>query len=176
MKIDLAKTALSNLVALILNDNAGTTLEERQFTAAAPVAIAEPVEGRNTSVELTAVTGEGYRGSVAFNYTRLALDGEVETTPTEFSVEETDVEADVATALINQLKLLESEVQSTDFVAPVVDVDGNQESAGSITLVAKEGSFLYVGTLTIVLNAKLDPTLEDTFTVTDLTGFEGFAG
>lgn len=172
MKINTGVSALQNLIALILADNEGTALTEAQFTAGAPAVIAGE-EGRNTSVTLTAVEGEGYAGSVTFNYTRLDLNSGVAVPVTSVQIAEGDDLAAATAAVVAAMGLVADEVTASDFEAPV------GETAGSIVITAVAGSLLYTGEPVIIeltVPAPATPDMSETFAVTDLNGFVAETG
>lgn len=169
MKVNVAKTASENLIALILDSNAGKSLAANQFTAAAPSAIT-PVGALNTSIVLSAVVGQGYAaGDATFRYTRLPLTSGVQGAPVlTVEVLESDDQAAIIAKVTAAMGILASEVDA-EVVAPV---DSN--TPGDITLTPKATSVLYVGEAVIIelTVAANPPTMAETFTVTDLNGFE----
>lgn len=171
MKINLAKTASENLIALILEANAGKSLAANQFTAAVPSVVYPPVGALNTSIVLSAVVGQGYAaGDATFRYTRLGLNSGVQGSPvTTLEVLATDDQAASATKVLAAMGILASEVDVTDYTAPA-----DSSTPGYITLTPKATSLLYVGDEVIIelTVAASPPTLGETFTVTDLNGFE----
>jgi hypothetical protein len=170
MKIDVAKTAQENLIALIVAANPGKELAANQFTAAAPVVIPDDA-GRNTTITLSAVVGQGYgAGDATFKYTRLSLAGVNVTPVTSVRVVDGDDEAATLTKVLAATGILASEVDASDYNAPTDD-----SVPGMITLTPKAGSTLYVGeevVIELTWAAEAEPTLGETFTVTDLDGFE----
>ena len=173
MKINFDKSPLENLVGLILAANPEATLTNDQFTAQAPEVIAEPVDGRNTSIKLVAVLGNGYSGNVTFTYHRLGLTEQVATPPTQLTVTEGCSQGAILNHFANVLGLLPDELNVVECVEPTIDSeDGRETTDGQITIAANENSLLYQGSLTIVLKAFVEPDLEDNFTNTELDGFE----
>lgn len=173
MKINFDKSPLENLVSLILDANPGATLTNDQFTAQAPEAIADPVDGRNTSIKLVAVLGNGYSGNVTFTYHRLGLTEQVATPPTQLTVTEGCSEGAILNHFANVLGLIPDELKVVECVKPTIDSeDGRDTTDGHITIAANETSLLYQGDLTITLKAFIEPDMEDEFTNTELDGFE----
>lgn len=170
MQINVAKTAQENLIDLIIDANPGKSLAANQFTAAAPVVIPDDA-GRNTTVTLSAVVGQGYgAGDVTFKYTRLPLTSGQATPVTTVTVVEGDDEAASLAKVISALGILASEVDASDYAAPA-----DASTPGMITLTPKATSALYVGDAVVIeldIAGEVEPTLAETFTVTDLNGFE----
>ena len=170
MQINVAKTAQENLIDLIIDANPGKSLAANQFTAAAPSAIT-PVGALNTSIVLSAVVGQGYgAGDVTFRYTRLPLSSGQAVPVTSVQVAEGDDQAASLAKVIAALGILASEVDASDYAAPA-----DSDTPGMITLTPKATSVLYVGSADVIeltLPAEAEPTLAETFTVTDLNGFE----
>lgn len=169
MLIDILKTPVQNLIDLIIDSNPGKTLTNDQFTTAAPQVVAEPVGSENTTVELTAVLGQGYSSSLVVSYTRQPLNAFVLSPVTELTVTPEALEADVLATLVTKLEIMASEVTSAAFTAPT-GVEG-EGTDGSITVTAKPDSLLYIGTWVVVLKPATEPAMEETFTGTDLDGF-----
>lgn len=170
MKINVSISALENLIAQILADNAGQTLTAAQFTAGAPTVYDIPEDDRNTEITLTAVEGQGYTGSVAFHYTRLDLNSGVAVPVTSVQVASGDDMAASLAKAAAAMGLIAEEIDGSDFTAPVDD-----QTPGSLTLTPKATSLVYVGapvTIALTVPAETDPAMGDTFTTTDLNGFE----
>ena len=173
MKINIDKSPLENLVGLILAANPEATLTNDQFTAHAPEVIADPVDGRNTSIKLVAVLGNGYSGNVTFTYHRLGLTEQVVTPPTQLTVTEGCSQGAILNHFANVLGLIPEEITVVECVEPTIDSeDGRDATDGHITITANETSLLYQGDLTITLKAFIEPDLEDEFTNTELAGFD----
>jgi len=170
MKINVAKTAQENLIDLIIDANPGKSLTAAQFTAANPVVIPDDA-GRNTTIVLSAVVGQGYgAGDVTFKYTRLGLAGVNVTPVTSVRVAEGDDQAASLAKVLAAVGILGSEVDASDYAAPTDDT-----VPGMITLTPKANSALYVGeevVIELTWAPEVEPTLADTFTTTDLDGFE----
>jgi hypothetical protein len=73
VKIDNTKDAVDNVLALINGANAGQTLTSAQVTLGTPAVKTDTSDGRNTTIEATAVSGQGYSGSQTYSYTRLTM-------------------------------------------------------------------------------------------------------
>lgn len=73
MKIDATKNAVDNVLALINAANTGQTLTSAQVTLGTPAAQTADGQGRNTSIELTGVSAQGYSGTQTYTYTRLTM-------------------------------------------------------------------------------------------------------
>ncbi len=173
MKINFDKSPLENLVSLILAANPEATLTNDQFTAHVPEVIVDQVDGRNTSIKLVAVLGNGYSGNVTFTYHRLGLTEQVATPPAQLTVTEGCSQGAILNHFANVLGLIPEELTVVECVEPTIDsVDGRDSTDGHITIAANETSLLYQGDLTIALKAFIEPDMEDEFTNTELTGFD----
>ncbi len=174
MLIDLLKTPMANFIDLVIDANPETTLTEAQFTTVGPQVVAEPTGTENTSIELKAVLGEGYSNAVTFTYTRQALTAFVAEPMTEKVCSGDCEEEAIVAELISALGLMASEIEIDGvMVLPTVDDEtGINTTDGSVTIKAKAGSLLYVGSHTVTLKAKVEPQLDVVFAVTDLNGFD----
>ena len=171
MKVNITLSPLANVLAIINAANAATStnITEAQVTAAAPVA-AGGTGGRNTTVTLTGVDGQGIEGSRTFAYTRQALDaGAVATdAPTSVIVLQSDTREQSLAKVAAALNLLASEIESLAYTAPV-----DQATPGTITLAAVNPSYLYLGTREVALAfADADVPFATVAPVTDADGFD----
>lgn len=169
MKINLALSAIANVLALINGDNAGLNLTEAQVTVGAPTVFDDQVNPRNTQINVVAKAGSGFQAGTGgdLKYTRLGLDTGVATPNLTIPVGDADDAAAVLATAVAQLGLLASEVEWDG--VPTIPADGDNNTA---TIKAKDGSYLYIGDLILTLDneAQPDPALE--FETTDLNGFE----
>lgn len=145
MKIDVSKSPLANLLALV-NLKATNAYTEDQLTFGAATAAAEG-SAKNTTVTLTAVDGKGFTGTADVHYNRLGLDKGVSAPNLTLVVAEGSTTAGLLTQAAQQLGLREGEVEWDADVR--VPADGETATA---VLKAKDGSYLYVGTLELTLN------------------------
>lgn len=164
--IDVAKSALQNICDLVNEVNSGLGISATSVTAGTPSVITEPdVDGRNTSVVLTAVSGQGYSGSKSINYARLGMDSGVVTPVTSVTVLEADNQAEVQTKVATALGLIGSELAFTAYTAAQVGTDG------TITVGPATNSLLYVGATKDVALTISSIDLSSSITTTDTNGF-----
>lgn len=171
MKVNIAISPLANVLAAInaANTASSTNITESQVTAAAPVTAAG-TGGRNTTVALTGINGQGIEGSRTFAYIRQSLaSGAVPTTaPSSVTVANGDNQAASAAKVATALGLLASEFDTSAYTAPV-DIP----TPGTITITAKSTSLLYVGSRVVPLNfADTDVAFATVAPVTDIGGFD----
>ena len=171
MKVNIAITPLANVLAAInaANTATSTNITESQVTAAAPV-VASGTAGRNTTVVLTGINGQGIEGSRTFSYIRQSLDaGAVSTTaPANVTVVSGDTEAESATKVATALNLLATEFDTSAYTAPT-----DSSTPGTISLVAKATSLLYVGTRVVpLIFADTDVAFATVAPETDANGFD----
>lgn len=171
MKVNIALTPLGNVLAAINAANAAssTNITESQVTAGAPVA-AGGTGGRNTTVLLTGIDGQGIEGTRTFSYTRQALDGGAvaTTAPTFVIVLQADTREQSLAKVVAALGLKASEVESLSYTAPI-----DQATAGTIQLGAINPGYLYIGTRDVELRfADADVPFAEIAPVTDADGFD----
>ena len=144
------RLAIANLIAQINADNVGLNLTEAQVTVGAASARVPDANTNNTTLDLTAVAGQGYSGTKTITYMRLGLDSGVVTPVTGLTVTAATTQAEALTMAATDMHLVEAELEVTAFTAAV---DGS--TPGSITIQPKATSLLYVGaakTLNLVIN------------------------
>jgi hypothetical protein len=175
-KIDASKSALDNLLVLVNTANTGQTITNAQVTAAAATVKTDTGDGRNTSVVLSAVGGQGYSGSQTVNYTRRALNDSV--TSPNFAATQTigDTASAIIAALATTNGLVASELHLEDPGAPGTPVTGAiNNSPATLNLVSANGSLLYIDgssqAITFTWNAPSVPLTTAIATV-DLAGFD----
>lgn len=174
MKINAAKTAAANLIDLVNASNAGLNLTAGQVTIAAPTVKADSGDGRNTSVVLTSVGGQGYSGNVTVNYTRRPLNDSVAAPdPTLTQTVGADADA-VVTAIATKLGLVAAELKLVDQANGNADVTGAiSNSPATLTLAVKGTSLLYApGATQLITFTWNEPPLNGAVTTTNLTGFD----
>jgi hypothetical protein len=175
-KINTSLSALDNLLALVNAANTGQTITNAQVTAGAPSVKSDTGDGRNTTVALTAVGGQGYTGAVSVNYTRRGLNDSVLSPVDSYTATTGTTAAALVTALAAQLGLVESELHLEDPAAPGTPLSGAQSgNQATLDLVANAGSLLYVdGSLQAIAMTWQAPqvALDSAVTVTDLSGFD----
>lgn len=171
MKVNIALTPLGNVLAAInaANVASSTNITEAQVTAGAPTA-AGGVGGRNTTVLLTGVDGQGIEGTRTFSYTRQALDGGAvaTTAPTFVIVLQADTREQSLAKVVTALGLKASEIESLAYTAPV-----DQATPGTIQLGAINPGYLYIGTRDVELRfADADVPFATVAPETDADGFD----
>lgn len=174
MKVNITLSPLANVLAAInaANVASSTNITEAQVTAGAPVT-ASGTAGRNTTVLLTGVDGQGIEGTRTFSYTRQALDGGAvaTTAPTFVIVLQADTREQSLTKVVTALGLKESEIESLAYTAPI-----DQATPGTISLAAVNPSYLYIGTREVELRfADADVAFATVAPETDADGFDAEA-
>lgn len=144
MKIDISKSPLANLLALV-NLKAQHAYTEDQLTFGAATAV--DGSAKNTTVTLTAVEGKGFTDAADVHYNRLGLDKGVASPNLTLVVAEGSTTSGLLTQAAQQLGLREGEVEWDADVR--VPADGETATA---VLKAKAASYLYVGTLELTLS------------------------
>jgi hypothetical protein len=174
MKVNIALSPLANILAAInaANTASSTNITEAQVTAAAPV-VAAGTGGRNTTVQLTGVDGQGIEGSRTFAYTRQSLaTGAVATNaPTFVTVLEADTRDQSRVKVCTALGLKASEIGDVSYTAPVA-----VGTPGTIQISAIDPGLLYVGVRDVELRfADEDVAFATVAPITDLDAFEAEA-
>ena len=170
-KVNIAISPLANVLAAInaANVASSTNITEAQVTAAAPV-VAAGTGGRNTTVDLTGIDGQGIEGTRTFAYTRqsLASGAVASTAPASVVVANGDNQAASVTKVATALGLLASEFDASAYTAPA-----DQLTPGTVTITAKATSLLYVGSRVVPLNfADADVAFATIAPITDLDAFD----
>lgn len=171
MKVNIALSPLANVLAAInaANTASSTNITEAQVTAGAPT-VAAGTAGRNTSVLLTGVDGQGIEGTRTFSYTRQALDGGAvaTTAPTFVTVLEADTRDQSRVKVCTALGLMASEIEDLAYTAPV-----DAATPGTISISAKNPGYLYIGTREVELRfADTDVAFATVAPETDADGFD----
>lgn len=175
MKIDVTKNGITNLLALVNSANTGQTITGSQVTAGTPSVKTDTGDGRNTTVVLSAVAGQGFSGTVSLNYTRRALSDGVVGTPDYTLTETTGLDASVVLAdICTKLGLVASELHLTDGQATPTTYTGPiTTKPATVTLTVNAGSLLYVDGLTQAITMTWnDEALTTAVTTTNLPGFD----
>lgn len=169
MKIDASKSAIENIVALVNATNAGANLTSAAVTLGAATA-ASGTGGRNTTVQATAVAGQGFKGNVTVSYIRRGLGDSVLTPDFTLDVDDGVTKADIIAGVATKLGLVVAELDLTgDITRPASGL------TSTVTLESIAGSYLYVdgSTQAITLNwADHSVDLATAVATTDLTGFD----
>lgn len=145
MQIDPSKTASANILDLVNAANAGLNLTAAQVTMGVPTVKTDAGDGRNTSVVLTAVAGQGFSGTVTMNYARRPLNDNV-ASPSFATTQSVGVDAAaVVAALATANGLVASELQLVDQANGNAVVTGAiSNSPATLTLTVKGTSLLYL--------------------------------
>lgn len=174
MKVNIAITPLANILAAInaANTASSTNITEAQVTAANPV-VASGTGGRNTTVQLTGIDGQGIEGSRTFAYTRQALDGGAvpTTAPAFVTVLESDTRDQSRVKVCTALGLMANQITDVSYTAPVA-----VGTPGTIQISAIDPGLLYIGTRDVELRfADEDVAFATVAPITDLDAFEAEA-
>lgn len=181
MLINTSKTAIENLIDLIVNDNPSLASANlgAKVTIGAP---SEFIQGAlNTQVLLTAIPNAGFSGTKTVKYTRLGMSSGVASVPSAISINPADTQAQIKTKIAAALGLIEAEIdfvyegQPQDDDTNPIDIPVNEDDTSVLVSVQpKAGSLLYVGAaLQIQLTVPdADIPLGDAITVDELSGFD----
>lgn len=174
MKVNVALSPKANILAIINAANVATStnITEAQVTFGAATA-AGGAGGRNTTVILTGIDGQGIEGSRTFAYTRQALDGGAVApgAPASVVVVQGDTREQSLAKVVTALGLVAEEIESLSYTAPV-----DQSTPGTIQIAAVNPGYLYIGTRDVALNfVDADVPFATIAPVTDADGFEAEA-
>jgi|SRR5690606_15931845 len=173
MHIDILKSGLENLYALINRDSTRSDLApvtEAEVTLGTPAVVSEdPLF--NTSVLATAVAEGPYVGEYTFKYNRLALEA-IATEAVSYTLQEGDTLETIKEAAAQAAGLLPEDVEFDITEVPTDETEGVVDGRFVATLQATAESFVYVGSIpvTIVLDGRIP--LSEVFTKSELDGFE----
>lgn len=157
-KIDPSKTAVENLLAMVDSLNpTGPTLPS-QITVGVPQVAADPNNtSNNTSVEITAVAGQGFKNNQTVFYERITLDAEVATPATAVDVPNSATPTDILASVATHYGFVLSEISW--FANP--EAPGDTFPVNSVETIQCSGSLLYQdGTGSVELNW-LGPAFQD---------------
>ena len=172
-KIDATKSALDNLLVLVNAANTGQTIADTQVTAAAATVKTDTGDGRNTSVVLSAVAGQGYTGSQTVNYTRRGLADSVTTPNFHYETPVGTTAAAIIAAVANTNGLVASELHLEAPGAPGVPVTGAiNNSPATLNLVSANGSLLYIDASSQAITFTWDTALSSAIATVNLAGFD----
>jgi hypothetical protein len=176
MEINIANTAVENVLALVNLDNA-TTFTEAQVTVGVPATWVDPesLDDRNTEVTLTGIDGQGYTGSVAIQYYRLDLDNLKGATVVEFTDTPTATVGEAITAYAATIGLREEELELLNDLGEVLtELPDTSGGPVTLTLRALTDSLLYIGETAVTLNpeAAQDQLMSEAVTTTRMSGFD----
>lgn len=171
MKVNIALSPIANVLAAINAANVATStnITEAQVTVGAPTA-AGGTGGRNTTVLLTGINGQGIEGTRTFSYTRQALDaGAVASTaPASVVVLQADTREQTLAKVVAALGLVAEEIEDLSWTAPV-----DQATPGTMTIAAVNPGYLYLGTRGVALHfVDADVPFAEVAPITDLDSFE----
>jgi len=171
MKVNIAITAKANILAAINAANAATStnITEAQVTWELPV-VSAGIAGRNTSVTLFGIDGQGIEGGRTFSYTRQPLSGGAiaTTAPAFVPILEADTRPQVLAKVITALGLLASEIEDISYTAPV-----DLATPGTMQIAAIANSYLYYDLKDVEIRlADLDVPFAEVAPIVDLDAFE----
>jgi hypothetical protein len=171
-KIDSSKSAILNLLGLVNAAN-GTSIAPAQVTAGQPAAQAADGQGRNTSVTLTAVGGQGFTGSQTYTYTRRGLNDSVLSPVDSYTAAHGIDATALLNALCTQLGLVNTDVHLEDPAAPGTPLAGSiTGDQATLDLVANAHSLLYVDGSTQAITMTWTHDLAQATPTTALSGFD----
>jgi hypothetical protein len=178
LQIDTSKTAAANLLAILNSGNTGQTITAAQVSIGAPSVKTDSGDGRNTSVVLTAQSGQGFSGSVTVNYTRRGLNDSVASPVDSLSVASGTDAATIVSTLATQLGLVASELHLEDPANAGVALSGPQTgNQATLNLVASTTSLLYTsGASQAITMTWTAEALSAAVTNVNLPGFASAAG
>ncbi len=160
MKIDVNKSAIDNVIALI-NDKNNTTYRAAELVLGIPGAYSD-AQGRNTKLQVSGRPG-GLSGSAEVHYKRLGLLVNVAEPKTTYDIYDTTTESELFDAVLLGLGLHRDEVVFVQTYTPALT---------NIQLRPKTNSLLYTGAdVTLTLN-KLYPDISNLFGQNLLNGFD----
>lgn len=168
MKIDISKTAIENVFALINADN-GSTHDAATVTLGVPAVRTPDANPRNTTLVLTAVVGGGFTGTDTVTYTRLGMGSGVVTPSFDFETDGDTTNASFKTQVATALGLREDQIQITGTL-PAAEGDET-----TMTVAAIADSLLYVGSQALTVTWPV-PQVPLDLTTKDLSGFEAEEG
>lgn len=174
MKVNIAISPKANVLAAINAANAAssTNITEAQVTFGA-VSVSAGTAGRNSSVTLTGVDGQGIEGSRTFAYTRQPLSGGAIPTnaPAFVTIAEDDTRPQVLVKVCAALGLMASEIEDISYTAPV-----DLATPGTMQVAAIVGSYLYYDLKDVEIRlADTDVAFATVAPITDLDAFEAEA-
>lgn len=174
MKVNIALSPIANVLAAInaANVASSTNITEAQVTFGAPT-VSAGTGGRNTSVTLTGVDGQGIEGSRTFAYTRQSLDaGAVASgAPASVVVLQSDTRAQSLAKVVAALGLVAEEIEDVSYTAPA-----DQATPGTIQIAAVNPGYLYIGIRDVALHfVDADVPFATVAPITDLDSFEAEA-
>lgn len=178
MQINLAKTAVKNLMDLVNNDN-GTALTEAEVTFGLPATWDDGNGGadndRNTQVTLSAVEGGGYTDTVDIRYYRLDIDVIRGAVVLERQLTETSTLTTLRDAMATTVGLIEDQVTITDDAGVPLDALPSiaEGETATVYLTALSDSYTYIGTCAVTLHPYIAETpVGDEVQTTDASGFD----
>jgi len=166
---DYTKSPEQILIDLINNDNAGAFPMTTALIEFAPATENTDAEAtRDSIVVATAKAGSGYKGSQTFHYNRVDLANVPGTRPVAFQ----KGDATLVSELVEEINLAFGiNLTAADYIDVELPVFAGDEphETGQVVLTAKEGSLVWIGSLTLTINAN-DIELSTVLTNTELNG------
>lgn len=167
MNIDISKTGVENVYALINADNS-TAHSAATVTLGVPAVRTPDANPRNTTLVLTAVVGGGFTGTDTLTYTRLGMGSGVVTPSFDFEVDGDTTAASFKTQVATALGLREDQITITGTLPAAEGEDT------TMTVAAVADSLLYVGSQALSVSWPV-PQVPLDLTTKDLSGFEAAA-
>lgn len=144
LQIDRAKSASQNVLAMILTASsyafAGTEFTVGNASAQTP---ANPAEGTNSQLTLTAVANSGFTGSKTLRYTRLSIGQTRPGAKVAYVIGASDTLGTLKSAIAVEHNLVESDFQITG------SLPAQGAAAATFAVTAIGTSNLYIGTINV---------------------------
>lgn len=167
------KTGQQNLLDLLNAANPGKGFTSSNVSFSAPTA--EVSGSNNTLVTVTALSNQGYSGSKAVNYTRLAPGiAHGHTGAMKVTIAPTDNQTQILGKIVAAMGVIVADVTITgNGAGGTFNIPANEDDTScTFTVTANSGSLVYVGDFTAQLTVPdVDVDLEDAIETTDLGGF-----
>lgn len=171
-KIDSTKSAIDNVLVLVNAANT-TSITSAQVTAGVPAAQTADGQGRNTSLTLTAVAGQGFTGSQTYTYVRRGLNDSVLSPVDSYTAAHGVDAATLLNALCVQLGLVNTDVHLEDPANAGVALSGSiTGDQATLDLVANANSLLYVDASSQAITMTWTHDLAASTPTTALSGFD----
>lgn len=187
MQIDITKSPVDNVLALLNDINPSVKLTSANVTLEVPIVRIPDADVHNTSLTINGVEAEGYSGTIVMTYNRLPLAQAIASAPITFKVSNVTTLASLLQDILTEYKLLGGVSLVGDLVRPH---DGTNTS--TIVLAADADSLLYIGELPLTLDwitldlgvvvthldgmgfdpAVVSPDLANVIVKTQLSGFD----
>lgn len=176
MLLDPLKSAIQNVLDLV-NDANQTAFTEADLSVGVPEEFVDPegLNPRNTAVTLSATPeNETHRGQRTVRYTRLDLAAMGDALVEPFQLTGDSTLEDLKAFVVDELGLIADEVDFLEDALPVFEDPVDTEETAELTLVANDGSLVYIGEAAITVREPVDGRthLNEAIPNTDLDGFD----